>query len=118
MIRVFVAGPINTTSRGEDTEQFLNVARTLEYADAVARLGMAPYVPALCAFWQMMQPQPRDYWMKLSLEWLEQCSAFFRCPGKSIGADLEQEAARSLGLVIFTDILALEAWGKRVGGVG
>lgn len=103
---VYVAGPLNNTGvlNGVRKEVSQHVRETLDDANEVARLGFSPFVPHLYHFWDMITPHPRDFWLKLDLEWLEVCGSLVRRPGPSAGADMEAARMRQLGGPVFEGI--------------
>lgn len=64
--------------------------------------GLAPYVPHLSHFQDMMFRRDYEEWMALDFAWIERCDALVRLSGASHGADREVVYAQDLGkLVLF-----------------
>jgi hypothetical protein len=103
-VRVYVSGPLNGSGERE-----ANVVRALRAADALVRMGFAPYVPHLCAYWDRVTPREEAEWLNLDLCWVEACHALLRLPGHSPGADREVGHALMLGIPVFRDIPTLAA---------
>ena len=91
-IHVYVAGPFN----GGDVAQ--NITRAIEQADRLWRKGYMPYVPHLTFFWHMICPHDHEEWIDLDRAWLAKCDVMLRMPGRSVGADKDEEIAKGLGI--------------------
>lgn len=107
MKRVYVAGPI---TQGDRT---LNIRRGMLAGLALLRAGYAPYVPHLCHFLELLDPQPYGRWVLLSLTWLEQSEILIRLPGESEGADNDVRFATRTGIPVFDSVEAFlsdEGW--------
>lgn len=97
-VRVFVAGPYTLG------DVAANVSRAIEVATELLDLGFAPYLPHLSHFWHLQHQRDYSTWMELDAIWLRQCDCVLRIPGESMGADVEEEAASSLGIPIYHGI--------------
>jgi hypothetical protein len=95
---VFVAGPLNT---GE--QPWRNVRVALDVASRLQNLGVVPFVPHLCVFWDLAHEQTEKAWRAYDMAWLSRCDAVFRVSGRSPGADAEVARARELGLCVFLE---------------
>lgn len=95
---VFLAGPV---MGGGDVEQQIHIRNALLDADRIREAGFLPYVPHLCIFWDLVSPHERDYWLRMAKDWLLHAGALVRRPGLSVGADVEVEWAKSIGLPIY-----------------
>lgn len=104
MIRVYLAGPIG------QSDQFRNVRNAINEAEALRRLGFAPFVPHALFCWDLMHPAGYEDWMAYDFSWLEASDCLYRIPGHSPGADREVAHARDLGIPVFTDANALMRW--------
>jgi len=80
-----------------------NVAKAIYYANLFLEAGHYPYCPHLTHFWHLIYPHEWEKWLKLDLEYLKVCDAYFRIPGSenSKGANIEENEARRLGLKLF-----------------
>lgn len=94
---VFIAGPM---MRGDLVK---NIAKAMETADAVLRLGHTPFLPHLCSFWDLKCPRDQESWRAYSLKWLEKCDCLLRLDGDSEGADLEVAFATNRGIPVYTE---------------
>ncbi len=101
MKRIYIAGPY---TKGDVA---VNVKRAMEAGLLIARAGHAPFIPHLYHFAHMLDPQPYETWTEIDLAWLDACHYFFRLPGDSAGAEIEEIRAAYLGLPIFYDIYKL-----------
>jgi hypothetical protein len=63
-------------------------------------IGNYAVIPHLTHFLHMTFPKPYEYWIDLDNRIIPSCTAFYRIPGPSSGADKEFELAKSLGLKI------------------
>lgn len=99
-VYVYIAGPY---THGDVAQ---NVREAIAAANAIARLGVFPYVPHLSHFWHMLYPQPYTFWMSLDQAWLSRCDILYRLPGYSEGADVEIQYAVSLGIPVVDANLA------------
>lgn len=95
---VYVASPY---TKGDVA---LNVRRSIEAADRLAREGFVPFAPLLFHFWHMQHPHEYGFWTAMDLAWLERCDCIVRLPGDSLGADAEVARARELGLDVFLGV--------------
>lgn len=93
--KIYVAGPYSNGDKDE------NVHRALEFANKLADLNFAPFVPHTTHYWDLKFHRPYDYWIALDIEFLKCCGALFRMPGYSPGADHEVEVAKELGIPVF-----------------
>lgn len=91
MLYVYIAGPY---TKGNVNE---NVRRAILAGERVKQLGFTPFVPHLYHLWDIVSPQPYDYWMQLDFNWLSKCDVLMRIPGESRGADQEVEFAEAHG---------------------
>ena len=113
--KVYIAGPLSKGDLG------INIANAIKAANQVVALGAAAYVPHLTTFWQFLSAaagEPTgfadyDYWLKQDFAWLECCDALLRLPGESVGADMEEQEARRIGIPIFHSVEDLAIWLSR-----
>lgn len=102
---VYVSGPI---SRGD---QFRNVQAGIDAFNLLLNAGIYAHCPHFTAFAHMTHPRPHDVWLDLDINAiLPRCSAVYRLPGESVGADYEVKNAKMLGLPVFTDFTELVQW--------
>lgn len=103
MKRVYIACPYTHGDRQQ------NVYNCIAVADSLAEAGYAPFAPLLFHYWDEQWPHEYEFWIKQSMEWLEQCHAVLRLAGKSPGADQEVERAKELGIPVFYSVVTLIA---------
>lgn len=95
-MRVYIAGPY---TGGSVTA---NVRFAIQAGDAVLKAGHCPYIPHLNHLWDLVCPGSYSQWLNLDLNWLPLCDVLIRLPGKSPGADVEVEVAKSLDIKVHT----------------
>lgn len=100
-IKIYVAGPITHGDRMANTRQAIDAANHL------AELGFVPFVPHLCATWELLHPRPYEWWMAYDRTWLLCCQGLLRLPGYSQGADREVATAVEHKIPVFRDLAAL-----------
>lgn len=105
MLKIYVAGPLSTGTYDDITR---NVRTAIDHANTIMMLGGAPYLPHLTHFWNIFHPHGWQEWMALDREFLLQCDAFYRLPGASKGADLEEQWAKEHGLPIYKTMQEVE----------
>lgn len=98
MIKVYIASPYTIG------DVAVNVKNQIDAANELIGEGLCPFVPLLCHFLHMANPQPYATWIKYSMEWLRQCDFVLRLEGQSDGADKEVVEALQLGKMVFTSI--------------
>lgn len=130
-ILIYVAGPI---SRGDLME---NVRKAHEAGVALLKAGFSVIVPHGSCFWGNATgtcsvagvPWPptafvpevlpsgttHDDWYKMDLEIVSRCDGVLRLEGESVGADLEVEQARRLGLPVFSCVEDVITWASGEG---
>jgi nucleoside 2-deoxyribosyltransferase len=101
MLKIYIAGPY---TQGDVA---VNVREALAIATVLVKQGLAPYVPHLTHFWDLLAPQPYETWLQLDLVWLAQCDAVVRIPGPSWGADAEVAYAQEHGIPVYLGVAAL-----------
>lgn len=102
---IYLSGAI---SKGD---QFRNVQKAIDAFNQCLDIGIAAHCPHFTAFAHMTRPRSHNEWMKLDLEAvLPRCSAVWRLPGESIGADLECREAERLGIPVFQSFTELLHW--------
>jgi len=94
-MRIFISAPYTIG------DALNNVVKVIDVAEKLVQKGHTPFVPHLYHFWDTLYPHPREFWLKLDLEWMKSCDALFRMEGASTGADLEVIQAGRLGLTIY-----------------
>jgi hypothetical protein len=94
-MRIYIACPY---THGDQAE---NVRASITAAEGLAAKGHAPYNPLWSHFWEIFYHHEYAFWIEQDLEWLAQCQAVVRLPGRSAGADAEVEFARTHGLPVF-----------------
>lgn len=100
--RIYISGPL--TSSGNVLE---NIERAMNAARMLIDNGFAPFCPHLTYHVDPGETIPHSVWMEAELPWLTMAHAVLRLPGESVGADIETDQARKLGIPIFHSIKAL-----------
>jgi len=100
--RVYISGPL--TSSGNVLE---NIDRAVSTARALIEAGFAPFTPHLSWHIDPGETYPHELWMDIDLPWVSAADAVLRLPGESLGADIECEHARQLGIPVVHSITAL-----------
>lgn len=108
--RVVILGPVSSTLRDEESEQFANVRRMCIVASQIAEMGATPVVPALCSFWNMLTPRPREFWIDHSKQEILRSDVAFRMTGLSVGADAEVVFCREHGIPVCFRAPELVGW--------
>jgi len=91
---IFVAGPYSQGNMA------YNVRKAMEVGIKLNDMGHYAVIPHFTHFLDMMFPRPYEYWLELDNRIIPKCTALYRIPGASSGADKELELAKSLGLKI------------------
>jgi hypothetical protein len=105
---VYIAGPIG---KPEAMEQ--NALAALVYANRLKDVGLVPFVPHLCVWWDRHYPGRYEDWFEYVVAWLKRCDALLRIPGESPGADKEMVIARQLNIPSFYNIPDLVLWARK-----
>ena len=100
--RIYISGPL--TSSGNVNE---NLERAMGAARALIDAGFAPFCPHLMCRVDPAEEYPHATWMEVELPWVSVADAVLRLPGESVGADLEADHARKLGVPVFRSIVDL-----------
>jgi hypothetical protein len=95
--KIYIAGPMY--SSGDIGENIRNV---IEAAYHIKEAGGIPFTPHLYFFWDLIQPQPREFWMEIDKDWLLDCDAVYRLKGVSEGGDDETGWAGEAAMPVFT----------------
>lgn len=103
-LTIYVAGPYSLG------DPLTNVQSMMDTASKLRGLGGVPFVPLLAHFWDQRHPMPYECWMEGCKVWVTKCSALYRMPGESKGADEEVKLAKRLGIPVFTEFAQVEAW--------
>jgi len=98
MKTVYIASPY---SEGDIA---VNVKRQIDAASDLIGYGLVPYAPLLSHFLHIVHPQPYEKWLEVDLEWVKRCDIFLRLEGKSKGADIELQLAKSLNKKIYYNL--------------
>ncbi|OHB70483.1 MAG: hypothetical protein A2V70_06230 [Planctomycetes bacterium RBG_13_63_9] len=97
--RIYISGPLS--SSGNERE---NVARAVAVARQLIDLGFAPFCPHLSWYLDPAGEIPHDTWMEVDLPWVAVADAVLRIPGESLGADIEVDHARAVGVPVLGTI--------------
>ena len=95
--RVYISGPLTVG------DTYTNLARAIQAAEVVWKLGYAPYVPHLNHFWDQIVPHSYEDWLALDKEWILGCDMLYRLKGESPGAAVEEEFARAFGIPVIKE---------------
>jgi hypothetical protein len=98
MIKIYLASPYT------NGDTAINIRTQIEVANKLIDLGFCPFLPLLSHFQHMIFPRVYEDWLKLDLEWLEQCDCILRLEGESKGADLEVLYAKEKNIPVFYSI--------------
>lgn len=104
---VYVAGPYSG-----DTHQ--HIRKALMAAESLVDAGFVPLVPHLHHLWDLVSPQPYEYWMQIVTTLLLRTDVVLRIGGHSPGADREVRLARQHGIPVYDDLLDLINDKKRI----
>lgn len=107
--RVYISGPISRGDQEHNFDQSIVAQREL------IRLGFSPLNPMLTMKFPGHESISHQEWIDCDLPWVEMSNAVLRLPGESIGADMETEHAKKLGIPVFDSIDCLV---RNLGGGG
>ena len=94
-------------------DQFHNVQLGIDAFNDLMNAGILAYCPHFTVFAQMTVPRRHGDWMRYDLDViLPRCSAVFRIPGNSVGADMEEQRANELGIPVFKTMGGVLKWWK------
>lgn len=72
ILKVYIAGPYTASDKATVEE---NVAKAVEVAEAVADMGLVPFIPHLYHFWDAVFPHEYLFWFVQDIPWLLCCDA-------------------------------------------
>lgn len=102
---VYLSGPI---SKGD---QFRNVQLGMDAFNDLMDAGVWAYCPHTTCFMNMTRQRSHEEWLRYDLDViLPRCSAVLRLPGSSVGADMEVQRARELGIPVFESMAGVLRW--------
>ena len=104
-IRVYIAGPYTGK---DEIEVAANVTAAMEVWHDLADRGSIPYCPHLTHYLHQQHNREWVEWLIHDFNWLSQCQALLRIPGKSDGAEIECFLAVQWGIGVFENIEDLE----------
>lgn len=96
--RVYISGPI---SRGDQEHNF---NQSIVAQRELIQLGFSPLNPMLTMKFPGHESISHQEWIDCDLPWVEMSNAVLRLPGESIGADMETDHAKRLGIPVFESI--------------
>lgn len=108
MIRVFVSGPI---THGNPEHNF---AQADDAMQSLIDSGFNVFNPMLCMRSAHANSIEWATWLKLDLDWLQECDAVLRLPGLSKGANVETALAGKLGIPVFNSVAGIIAHFKEM----
>ena len=85
-------------------DQATNVAQQIKIGHILLSQQIAPVVPTLNHFMQIMHQRDEEEWMQMDFALLRHCKALLRMPGQSKGADREVTLANELGIPVFRHV--------------
>lgn len=95
-LKVYIAGPLFTSGAIDD-----NIRKAIDVGYKIRMAGAVPIVPHLFFFWDLMRPQPREFWLEMDELLVRDSDVLFRLEGESVGADDEMEWAEDEAVPIF-----------------
>ncbi len=81
-----------------------NVRFACEIGDKILAKGHIPFIPHLSHFWHYLSPKSWEEWLRIDSAIIPKCDALLRMNGASVGADLEVELAKSLGIPVYSSL--------------
>jgi len=105
-IKVYIASPYTL---GDHLE---NVNVQMDMYSELMDLGFLAFAPLYSHYINERHPKSYDAWMEVDYEWIAVCDCVLRLPGESVGADLEDEYARKIGIPVFYSLEELITWQK------
>lgn len=105
--KIYVAGPYTNG----DVEE--NVGKAMQIGSKLIKAGFNPYVPHLYHFLHRKYPEGYTTWIDLDTEWLKSCDGLVRIPGRSPGADAEEDYAFNHGIPVFRTVSEVKKYFKR-----
>lgn len=103
-MRIFISSPYSNGDTSTEAERVANVHRSIDTAEQLVALGHVPFLPLLSHYWQEKFAHDHAFWMKWCLQWLSVCDAILRLDGTSIGASIEERAAREVGIPVYYSV--------------
>ena len=94
---VYIAGPFSSDPVMGTRAAILTMAQ-------LRSVGLGAICPHLSLLAEIVAPLGYQSWIDLDLALLERCDAVLVLPGKSPGAELEEEHARGLGMPVYRDL--------------
>ncbi len=94
---IYISGPMGLG------DQILNQKWIIDAAEKFHVLGAVSIMPIGSILWHSHYPKTHSLWVTLDCSILLRCDLVFRIPGRSKGADIEEEAARVGRIPHFTD---------------
>lgn len=108
--KVYIASPYGRRQGASEEDCEVNVRIQIQAARLLIDWGYIPFIPNLYHYvhkgWASSPSE--DIWTKIVSSWILDCDALLRLGGESIGADIEEQIARNLGLPIFYGIIGLK----------
>ena len=98
---IYIASPYSIGNQADNVRQQVLVANKL------LDMGYIPFCPCLMHLWHLITPKPQQDWINIGLAFLPRCDALLRLEGDSVGADLEVEEAKRLGLPIYYSVSSI-----------
>ncbi len=100
--RIYISGPL--TSSGNERE---NVDAAIVVTRQLIEAGFAPFCPHLSLQVDPTAEYSHATWMQVDLPWVDVSDAMIRLPGESVGADIEEAHAATIGVPVFRSVAEL-----------
>ena len=102
-LHIFISSPYSDGDTLSAAERLINVKRSFDLTEQVARLGHYPFVPLAAHYWNEQHPHDHAFWMRWCKAWLSRCDAILYA-GDTVGTVEELQYATGLGLTVFKRI--------------
>lgn len=106
MSLVFIIGPLFTGDRKVTT----NIEIAVKLADELVKNGICVYVPHLHFFWDLITPKTETHWLAYGQDIIQHCDAALRIPGRSNGAQSDEDFCLKIGKPVFYNMAEVLKW--------
>lgn len=96
LLFVYLAAPYTQSDSSANVRRVVEIATALRNSYPTVQV----FVPHLYHFWNLMVPEPREFWLDQCFAWINKCDILCRLEGESVGADAETEIAQQRGKVV------------------
>jgi hypothetical protein len=101
---VYLAGPYTIP------DPVTNTSLAIKNASFMIEEGFMVVVPHLTLAWNLVVPQPPEFWYAYDFAMLARCDALYRMFGESVGADAEVDFANRMNIPCFMQWEPLIEW--------